>query len=158
MTIRNIPKEIHQKPSHCAQMLISYIPTTKLQGIRTKAGRHHAAVNLFHSCMSVLLGPITALSETGIPMISRDGIWCWCHPILANFIGDYPEQVLVTCTYYGECPKCEAPYNQLGDNDKFASRDYNKVLATYALADGDASIFHATYKDNRIKPVYHPFW
>ena len=158
MTIGNIPKEICQKSLCCAQMLVGYIPSTKLKGIWTKAGCYCAAMNLFHSCMSVLLGPITALSKMGIPMMSRDGIWCQCHPILANFIGNYPEQVLVTCTYYSECPKCKAPYDQLGDNDEFLSQDYDKALATYALADGNASIFHATCKDNCIKLVYHPFW
>ena len=35
-TIGNIPKEIQQKPSRQAQLLIAYIPTTKFEGITTK--------------------------------------------------------------------------------------------------------------------------
>jgi len=158
MTIGNIPKEICRKPSCCAQMLIGYIPTTKLKGIRSKAACCRATMNLFHSCMKILLEPITAHGKTGLPMISGDGIWRWCHPILANFVGDYPEQVLVTCTYYGECPKCEAPYDRLGDYNGFSSQNYDKALETYGLANGDVGIFHAACKDNGIKPVFHPFW
>jgi len=33
LTIGNIPKDIRQKPSCYAQLLVAYIPTTKLGGI-----------------------------------------------------------------------------------------------------------------------------
>jgi len=158
MTIGNIPKEIRRKPSCCAQMLIGYIPVTKLEGIGNKTARHRALTNLFHSCMQILLGPIASHGETGLPMMSGDGIWRRCHPILVNFIGDYPEQVLVTGTYYGECPKCEVPRDRLGEDETFLSRDYGKALDTYALADGNVRVFHAACKDSGIKPVFHPFW
>ena len=158
MTIGNIPKEIRRKPSRCAQMLIGYIPITKLVGIKTKAGRCRALPNLFHFCMKILLAPLASHSKTGLPMMSGDGIWHRCHPILANFIGDYPEQILVTCTFYGECPKCEVPVDQLGDHGGFLSRNYGKALRTYALADGDVRVFNASCKVNGIKPVFHPFW
>ena len=77
---------------------------------------------------------------------------------MANFIGDYPEQVLVTSTYYGECPKCIVPHDQLGDSDRFLSCDYRKALETYALADGDVRTFNAACRDSGIKPIFHPFW
>ena len=35
LTIGNIPKDIHRKPSRHAQILISYIPTTKLTVLRS---------------------------------------------------------------------------------------------------------------------------
>ncbi|KAF8274731.1 hypothetical protein EI94DRAFT_1695856 [Lactarius quietus] len=37
--------------------------------------------------------------KTGVDMLSGDEIWHHCHPILAVFVGDYPKQALVTCTY-----------------------------------------------------------
>ena len=139
-------------------MLIGYIPATKLEGIRKKASRRCALTNLFHGCMKILLGPLASHGVAGLPMLSGDGVWRRCHPILANFVGDYPEQVLVTCTYYGECPKCDVPRDRLGEHHMFPSRDFRKALETYALANGDVQIFHAACKDTGIKPVFHPFW
>ena len=75
MTIGNIPKDIRRKPSRHAQLLIGYIPTTKLGGITNKAARRRALANLFHACMQNVLGPISSYGETGIPMMSGDGVW-----------------------------------------------------------------------------------
>ena len=158
MTIGNIPKDIRWKPSCCAQMLIAYIPVTKLKRIGSAATRCRMLNNLFHGCMQLLLGPIASHGFTGLPMMSGDRIWHRCHPILANFIGDYPEQVLVTCTYYGQCPKCEVPCYQLGEYGTFSARDNGNAYKAYGLADGDAHSFHAAYRDIGIKPVFHLFW
>jgi len=139
-------------------MLIGYIPTTKLKGIQNKAAHSHVLVNLFHSCMWIVLGPIALHSKTGLEMMSRDRIWHWCHPILSNFVGNYPKQCLVTCTYYSKCPKCQVPCDQLGDYKQFLSHDYREALRSFALADGNEHAFHATCRDSGIKPIYHPFW
>src|ERR1700730_7371615 len=98
---------------------MGYIPPTKFEGIRNKAARRRALANLFHACMQLLVSLINSIGETGIEMISGDGIWRRCHPILATFIGDYPEQTLVTCTFNGCCPKCTVPHDQLGDFEHF---------------------------------------
>lgn len=82
LTIGNIPKDIRRKPSCRAQMLIAYIPTTKLEGIPNKAGRRRTITNLYHACMRVILDPIAAYGETGIEMVGGDGIWRRCHPYL----------------------------------------------------------------------------
>jgi len=158
LTIGNIPKDVRRKPSQRAQMLIGYIPTTKLKGIENQAACRRALTNIFHSCMQIVLGPIALHGRTGLLMMSGDGIWRRCHPILANYIGDYPEQALVTCTYYGECPKCLVPWEQLGDYVTSPPRNYRKALRTYGLADGNERVFHAACRENGIKPVYHPFW
>jgi hypothetical protein len=101
LTIGNVPKDIRRKPSRCAQILVGYIPTTKLEGITNKTGCRHAVANLYHTCMQLILAPITSHGETGIDMMGGDGTWHRCHPIFVLFIGDYPEQVLVTCTFGG---------------------------------------------------------
>lgn len=115
LTIGNIPKEICQKPSQRAQILVGYIPTTKFKGLMNKAARRHAQANLFHTCMQLLLAPINSIGETGVALMSGNGIWHRCHPIFAMFIGDYSEQTLVTCTHNGRCPKCCVPHDQLGE-------------------------------------------
>ena len=91
-------------------------------------------------------------------MMSGDGIWRRCHPILAAFVGDYPEQALVTCTYNGRCPKCMSPPDKLGDYSSFSPRAYDDAINTYLLADGDILKFHAACRQEGLKPVFHPFW
>ena len=76
LTIGNIPKDIRWKLSHHAQLLIGYILTTKLEGMPTKAGHCCTLANLFHSYMWNILGSISSVGETGIMMMSRDGVWC----------------------------------------------------------------------------------
>ncbi|KAH9069673.1 hypothetical protein EDB83DRAFT_2314068 [Lactarius deliciosus] len=95
MTIGNVPKEIRRKPSHRAQILMGYIPTTKLTSLTNKAARRRALANLFHACVQIILAPIAGYGETGVAMKSGDGTWHRCHPIFALFVGDYPEQILV---------------------------------------------------------------
>jgi len=64
-----------------------------------KTACRHAQANLFHSCLQLVLGPITLYGKTGVAMVGGDGVWRRCHPIFACFVGDYPEQALATCTY-----------------------------------------------------------
>ena len=97
--IGNIPKDVHCKPSRSAHILVGYIPTSKLEGIANKAARRRSLAKIFHSCMRHVLGSIKAYGERGLVMMGGDGIWRHCHPIFASFIGDYPEQALVTCMY-----------------------------------------------------------
>jgi hypothetical protein len=75
LTIGNIPKAIRRKPSLHAQLLMGYIPTAKLEGISNKSAQRRALANLFHSCMDAILGPIASYGETGLPMMSGDGVW-----------------------------------------------------------------------------------
>jgi hypothetical protein len=78
-----------------------------------------------------------------------------CH-VLCN--SDYPKQVLVTCTYGNQCPKCVVPTDQLGSNSKFPLHDYEEARGTYLLADGDTHAFHLACWEAGQKLVFHPFW
>ena len=158
LTIGNIPKSTRRKPSRHAYLLVGYIPTTKLEGVTNQAARRHALANLYHSCMRNLMAPIIPYGETGVPMMSGDGVWRHCHPIFALFVADYPEQALVTCTYNGRCPKCIAPLDKLGKFTKFPPRCHDEAIDTYLLADGDICPFHAACREAGLKPVFHPFW
>ncbi|KAH9169618.1 hypothetical protein EDB89DRAFT_1908390 [Lactarius sanguifluus] len=158
LTIGNIPKAVRRKPSHHTQLLIGYIPTTKLEGITNQAARHHTLANLFHSCMRKLLALVTCYSESSIAMMSGDGIWRWCHPIFAVYVGDHPEQALVTCTYNGRCSKCTVTLDRLGEYTSFPPHNYSEAVDTFLLADEDVRIFHTACHEVGLKPIFHPFW
>ncbi|KAH9164605.1 hypothetical protein EDB89DRAFT_2116238 [Lactarius sanguifluus] len=156
--IGNIPKSTRRKPSRSAQMLIGYVPITKLVGITNKAARRRALASLFHSCMAKVLDPIRAYGETGLAMQSGDGTWRRCHPVFATFVGDYPEQVLVTCIYNGRCPKCLVPVKQLGNYDIFPTWNHVDAIDTYLLASEDIRRFRAACREAGLKSIFRPFW
>ena len=158
LTIGNIPKDIRRKLSRHTQILIGYIPTTKLAGIESKAARRRALANLFHSCMQNVLGPISSVSKSGVPMMSGDGVWCRSHPIFTIFVGDYPEQALVTCTFNGQCSKCLVSPDDLGKSELFPLCTQRGVLNTYRLAATDLCQFYQTCREAKLKPVIKPFW
>src|SRR6266702_864741 len=158
LSIGNIPKDLRCKPPQQAQMLMGYIPTTRLEQIKNKAARRRALANLFHSCVRKLLAPIESYGVTGIAMATGDGIWHRCHPILSTFIGDYPEQSLVACTYNGRCPKCTVPRDELGNNTRFPLRNIGPAVHVFSLSDGDPTTFHPACHEASLKPTYHPFW
>ena len=45
LTIGNIPKEIRQKPSNHAYILLAYLLTTRLENVSNKASRRHQLAN-----------------------------------------------------------------------------------------------------------------
>ena len=158
MSIGNIPNDIRRKPTQRAQMLMGYIPTTRLEHIKIKAAPRHALANIFHACMRKILSPIKFYGKTGIAMMTGDGTWYCCHPILATFVGDYPEQSLIACTQNGRCPKCSVPRGELGSHEIFPLRDIREAMDVFSLSDGDPTAFHAAAREANFKPTYHPFW
>ncbi|KAH7903442.1 hypothetical protein BJ138DRAFT_1020610, partial [Hygrophoropsis aurantiaca] len=109
MTIGNLPKDIRRKPSRGGQILLAYLPTTRLEHITNKAARRRTIANLFHACMSHILRPLENAGKEGVSMASGDGVLRRGHPLVACYIGDYPEQVLVSGAKTGECAECDIP-------------------------------------------------
>src|SRR5271168_1169698 len=96
LTIGNIAKHIHRKPSRQGQVLLAYLPTLKLDHITNKASHRHCMSNLFHHCMQHIVKPMEKAGKEEVLLVSGDGAVRRCYPILATYIGDYPEQVLVS--------------------------------------------------------------
>ncbi|KAJ7795296.1 hypothetical protein B0H14DRAFT_2621071 [Mycena olivaceomarginata] len=113
MTIGNTPKDIRRKTSRQAQILLAYLPTSNLEHITIKASRRRILANLFHACMSKILEPLKDTGVDGIVVVSGD-VARHGHPILAAYVGDYLEQLLVTCVKNMECLQCEELLFDLG--------------------------------------------
>ena len=128
LTIGNIPKTIFCKPSYHAQILLGYLPTSRLEHITNQASCHRVPANLFHICMGCIMEPLWTAGVEGTKMTSGDGITQCCHPIFAIFVGDYPEKVLATRVKTGECPGCECPKDELGGEDEYEYQDLGAIL------------------------------
>lgn len=103
----------------------------------------------------MLTEPLRKAGITGIPMTSGDGVVRCCHPILAIYVGDYPEQVLVTATYTGDCPICKCPHCDLGEYPcPHPYRNINEALDILGLMGTADSACDCI----SIKPIQHLFW
>lgn len=158
LTIGNIPKDIRRKPSRRAQILLGYLPTTRLSQITSVTSRRRTLANLFHTCMSFVLAPLKTAGVDGLAMMSGDGVVRRCHPIFAIFAGDYPEQILVSCLKNGECPTCPIPHDELGSGTILGPRALLPIIDALDAMDDDPSEFTRACLDAGIKPIYHPFW
>ena len=95
----------------------------------------------------------------GLPMASGDGVVRRTHPILAVYVSDYPEQLLVTGVKNGECPSCSVPRNSLGDGQDYNYRDLDAVLAALdSFEDSNPCDYANACQDAGVKPIHHPFW
>ncbi|KAJ7812552.1 hypothetical protein B0H14DRAFT_2605664 [Mycena olivaceomarginata] len=156
MTISNISKEIRRKP-FCRGYVLGYLPTSHMKNIKNKSARWHILGNVFHACMTHILAPLKEAGKTGI-LTSGDGVTHCGHPIYATFIGDYPEQVLVTAVKTGECPTCEVPWDELGEDTDFSLRDLKAILTALDALNEGPMIYAQACADAGIKPIYHPLW
>ena len=159
MTIGNLPKHIRRKPSRQGQVLLAYLPTSKLKQIRNKSARRRAVANLFHACMAYLVRPLETVGLTGLQLTSGDGAIHDGHPILASYAGDYPEQVLVTCTKTGECPTCPASRDEMGNPEAVGQpRELPPILEALDTINEGSVAFNQACKAVGLKPIQDPFW
>ncbi|KAI0353815.1 hypothetical protein OH77DRAFT_1406272 [Trametes cingulata] len=160
MTIGNLPKDVRRKPSRRGQILLAYLPSSRLEHISNKASRRRSLANLFHACMGLVLAPLREAGIHGMDLVSGDGVTRRGHPIFAMYIGDYPEQLLVTCCKTGTCPKCAIPREEVGEStiQNRPLRNLEEVLDALDRVDEGMATFTRACRDAGIKPVVAPFW
>jgi len=106
--------------------------------------------------MAKILQPLGPAGVTGIELATGDGVVRKCHPILAVFVGDYPEQCLVTCSKH--CPICPIAKDELGENYCFKPRDLDPILEALSSLDDGPATYAQACEGAGIKPVVEPFW
>ncbi|KAF8259179.1 hypothetical protein EI94DRAFT_1617172 [Lactarius quietus] len=161
MTIGNIPKHVRRKTSSRAYVLLGYLPTTKLEEQTNKAKRKRLTANLYHACLRHILQPLVMAGKEGVLMSTAASEVYRTHPVIASFIGNYPEQVLTTCTLTRDCPRCGTTNNNLGNfNPDYvhAPRDLDTSLAVLNSFKVEPAGFLRASSVIRMKPVPHPFW
>lgn len=142
-----------------AQVLLAYLPVARLDHIVSQSSKRRASQNLFHACMRRVLHPLEGAGAKGVRMKSGDGLVRRCHPILAVYVGDHPEQCLVTGVKVTECPK-GTPSGSLGENVPCHLRDADHILESLELYDPLKNPQEYTRLCNNlgIKPILNPFW
>ncbi|KAG8946041.1 hypothetical protein FRC03_001582, partial [Tulasnella sp. 419] len=165
ITIGNIPKGIRRKPSKHAQMLLAYLPVEHFKGENlSKPQQRLAKARIFHAALGDILEPLVEAGRDGVKLMSGNGEVRHCHPIVASYVADYPEQCLVTCVRFGECPVCPCTRASLGKYaDTPVLRKQRRTASILRQAKEDSSIISATELDRRLQKsglvaAFNPFW
>ena len=109
--------------------------------------------------MSLVTAPLRDAGVSGELMPMGNGTPYRCHPLLACYIADYMEQIVVCCCKNGECPKCVISRENIGEesSNSHPFRDLAKILNALSLIDNIPDFREACHSAG-IKPVFEPFW
>jgi hypothetical protein len=92
LRIGNISKTVHRKASMHATTIIGYLPVDKFSDVPEKALRTRLKGELVHWAMLSITEPLKQAGRTGVQMWCAEGYLRRVYPLLASFIGDWPEQ------------------------------------------------------------------
>ena len=161
LTIGNIAKHARLTLSMRAHRLLGYLPAGKLDDSLSAEDAKLLRASLFHACMCKICQPLFEPAENGVRLADSWGCVRRCHPILAAYVADYPEQCLVTCVRYGQaCPVCDSTRDSFDLDNIGDLRDAADTLATIAAAGAARS--HQSEREildeAGLNLVKTPFW
>ncbi|KAG0638796.1 hypothetical protein HOY80DRAFT_869993, partial [Tuber brumale] len=103
--ISNIRKDIRRESCKCAWVLVTVLP------ISLKNPKGGEIDRSWHRVIEHILKLITDhdIAGAGYEWDCSDGHVHQCYPVLAAWIADYPEHVILARIINGLCPICEIP-------------------------------------------------
>ena len=154
MTLGNIKKEIRRQSSKRAWVLVALLP---IPPKHPESGEIHTT---WHTAIEKVLEPIkfVDLSGPGYSWNCCDGQVRRCYPVVAAWIADYMEYVVLGRLISGFCPVCEIPKDAMGHEsgilrtDKYPRRD--KLRYQGALESGGPQCL----KDYGLQSEENPLW
>jgi hypothetical protein len=120
LTIANISKSIRRKPTKGASMVIGYLPVDSFKDVGNDTLRIHLKGELLHRSLVAIFEPLKTASKEGVPMWCADGRLRHMYPIIALWIGDWPEQNDVSCMIRSGCPICKQKFKGCGSGKRDA--------------------------------------
>ena len=154
LTLANINKAVHCKPSSYGSVLLGYIPVAKMACF-SDATRSDAQQRFFHACMKILLAPLIEAGKSGVPMTCADGLIRRVYPILAAYVADHPEQCLITCCRENRCPRCLVPRDERGEQTPYPLRNQ---LVSLDILSRTANEDVPDLESQGLRPAPNPFW
>ncbi|KAG8713803.1 hypothetical protein FRC08_012777 [Ceratobasidium sp. 394] len=156
LTIGNISKSIRRKPSKRATVVIGYLPVDSFKDVKSVTLRKQLRGELLHRSMEAIFEPLKTASRDGVPMWCTDGYLRHVCPILAAFVGDWPEQNDMSCTVRSGCPVCRQGFHGRGSGktDVPLRNQADTVAAYQAYARTNNK---AELRELNLKP-WRPFW
>ncbi|KAG8733863.1 hypothetical protein FRC10_012109 [Ceratobasidium sp. 414] len=127
--IGNISKAYRRRATKRTPVIIGYLPVDSFKDVPEKALRERLKGELLHYSMGSIMRPLEEAGQTGVEMWCADGRLRRIYPLLAAFVGDWPEQNDMACTTRSGCPKCLKRGAGRGDERSAASRTRVSTLS-----------------------------
>jgi hypothetical protein len=128
LTIGNISKSVRRKASRHATVILGYLPVDKFGDVPNKRIRKQLKGELLHRAMRSIMEPLEEAGRTGVEMWCADGHLRRVYPLLASFVGDWPEQNDMACTSESGCPICLKRWHGRGDEREARMRETEETL------------------------------
>ncbi|KAF9470364.1 hypothetical protein BDN70DRAFT_763056, partial [Pholiota conissans] len=169
LSLANIEAGVRMKASSHAFPLLAYLPTVTFKNVTSKQQSVLKAC-LFHFCMGLILKPLQAAEQDGVPMSDSHGNVHIVHTPLVAYIADYPEQQLVACVASSQSPITTASFLDFGDGVHYPYRVRELTLAAIeevanlphaalgSNSDGRLDLFCNAYQEQGLNGVDEPFW
>ncbi|KAG8699999.1 hypothetical protein FRC09_006244 [Ceratobasidium sp. 395] len=122
LTIGNISKAYRRQASKHATVVIGYLPIDDFSNVPGKVLRTRLRGELIHRAMRTIMEPLEKAGREGVEMWCADGRLRRVYPLLAAFIGDWPEQCDMAGVVGSGCPKCLKRSAGRGDKRKAGAR------------------------------------
>jgi len=150
LTIGNIQKDIRRTPKKRAWIHAGLIPCPP-KGAKNIDEAWHSAVGTVLSQLRHL-----HISGPGLKWDCADGFQRQCYPLLAAWVGDYPEQVMIAQVSYGSCLVCEITKGAPMGHSAFRPRDNSRDQHVYSelLEDNHIDALHTL----GVHPIRNQFW
>ena len=150
LTTGNIQKDIRCTPQQRAWILVGLIPCPP------KCATHiHEA---WHSVVGTVLSQLRHLDITGpdLKWDCADGFQRQCYPLLAAWVGDYPEQVMVVQVSSCSRPMCQIPKGAPMGNSTFRplNNSRNEHIYSELLEDNNLNALHTL----GVHPIRNQLW
>src|SRR6201986_82190 len=105
MSLGNLSMKLRSSPSTGSWVPIAYLPHCESEVELDSTQKDHTfhgicTSHLFHQALKHALLPLEEAGRSGVQMVDSHGNMRHCFPLLAAYLGDYPEQILVNITPY----------------------------------------------------------
>jgi len=150
LTIGHIRKDIRRTPQKRTWIAVGLIPCPSKGAKNIDEGWHSAVGTVLSQLMHLdIAGP-------GLKWDCVDRFQRQCYPLLAAWVGDYPEQVMIAQVSYGSCPMCEIPKGAPMGHSTFWPLDNSRDQHIYSelLEDNHIDALHTV----GVHPICNQFW
>ena len=171
MSVGNLAMDLRLSPSMGSWIPIAYLPhcewETELSSTQKDDTFHGICTSrLFHQALKHVLLPLEEAGRVGVPMVDACGNMCHCFPLLAAYLGDYPEQILVNIAPYDASPVTMATRNDTGAAKRFPEHTYGAIMGPLQklreeLKENtaeDTLTYHVKASALGLSAIREPFW